>query len=233
MGRCHGGTGAGRSPSMRQRIFRNSSLGTATSASWKVTYRPWLTTLAPILITLDRLCRSSPERGQRPVLHRLRQGQRPREVAEVVSQGVKLKPDLVVAEFLARQARPPDGILAFLDMLFRCAPLVVKGHHAFGGSGQVGDDEADPGNQFPGMPFNPGDHPALPVQISSVPRPRCRSRPYFDKVSNRIRRIPGAKNNLADLAQRAPSQWSAVIDIEMKTVRTFPAGTQIPIAERG
>ena len=71
-----------------------------------------------------------------------------------ISQGVKLKPDLVVAEFLARQARPPDGILAFLDMLFRRAPLVVKGHHAFGGSGQVGDDEADPGNQFPGMPFN-------------------------------------------------------------------------------
>ena len=92
---------------------------------------------------LDQLL---PERGQRPVLHRLRQGQRPHEVAEVVSHGVKLKPDLVVAEFLARQARPPDGILAFLDMLFRCAPLVVKGHHAFGGSGQVGDDEADPGN---------------------------------------------------------------------------------------
>jgi hypothetical protein len=27
---------------------------TATSASWKVTYRPWLTTFAPILISLSR-----------------------------------------------------------------------------------------------------------------------------------------------------------------------------------
>ncbi len=50
----HGGKGAGRSPSMRRRIFRNSSLGTATSASWKVTYRPWLTTLAPILTSFSR-----------------------------------------------------------------------------------------------------------------------------------------------------------------------------------
>ena len=48
MGRRHGGKGAGRSPSMSRRIFRNKSLGTATSASWNVTYRPWLTTLAPI-----------------------------------------------------------------------------------------------------------------------------------------------------------------------------------------
>ncbi len=44
----NGGKGAGRSPSMRRRIFRNSSLGTATSANWNVTYRPWLTTFAPI-----------------------------------------------------------------------------------------------------------------------------------------------------------------------------------------
>ena len=29
-------------------IFRTSSLGTATSANWNVTYRPWLTALAPI-----------------------------------------------------------------------------------------------------------------------------------------------------------------------------------------
>ena len=40
MGRRHGGKGAGRNPSMRRRIFRNSSLGTATSVNWKVTYRP-------------------------------------------------------------------------------------------------------------------------------------------------------------------------------------------------
>ncbi len=50
MGRRHGGKGAGRSPSMRLRIFRNSSLGTA---DWNVTYRPCRTTLAPILMSFS------------------------------------------------------------------------------------------------------------------------------------------------------------------------------------
>jgi len=35
------------------------------------------------------------QRGQRPVLHRLRQGQGPHEVAQIVGQDVKLKPNLV------------------------------------------------------------------------------------------------------------------------------------------
>jgi hypothetical protein len=45
----HVGAGLGRSCSISPRISANSVLGTATSASWKVTYRPWRTTLAPIL----------------------------------------------------------------------------------------------------------------------------------------------------------------------------------------
>ncbi len=44
---------------------------------------------------LDQLL---PYRGQRSVLHLLRQGQRPHEVGEIVGQGVKLEPDGVVAE---------------------------------------------------------------------------------------------------------------------------------------
>ncbi len=47
---------------------------------------------------LDQLL---PQRGQRPVLHLLRQGQGPHEVAQIVGQGVKLKPNLVVAELPA------------------------------------------------------------------------------------------------------------------------------------
>jgi len=39
---------------MSRRIFRNSFLGTATSANWNVTYRPWRTILAPILISFSR-----------------------------------------------------------------------------------------------------------------------------------------------------------------------------------
>ena len=101
------------------------------------------------------------------MLHRLRQGQRPHEVTEVVSQDVKLKPYLVVAKFPEREVRPPDGILAFLYKLFHRTPLVVKGHHAFGRLGQVRDNETDAGNQFPMMPFNLGDCPALPVPRSA------------------------------------------------------------------
>ena len=46
--------GLGRRSSIRLRIFRNNSLGTATSANWNVTYRPWRTTLAPILTSFSR-----------------------------------------------------------------------------------------------------------------------------------------------------------------------------------
>ena len=50
----YAGTGLRRRSSIRLRIFRNSSLGTATSANWDVTYRPWRTTLAPILTSFSR-----------------------------------------------------------------------------------------------------------------------------------------------------------------------------------
>jgi hypothetical protein len=39
---------------MSRRIFWNICRDTATLASWNVTQRPWLTTLAPILISLSR-----------------------------------------------------------------------------------------------------------------------------------------------------------------------------------
>lgn len=47
------------------------------------------------------------------------QRQGPYEVGEVVGQGMKLEADLVVPELAARQPRPLDGVLAFLDPLFR------------------------------------------------------------------------------------------------------------------
>ena len=67
------------------------------------------------------------------------QSQRPHEVAEIVDQGVKLEPVGVVAEPAARQPRPPDGVLAFLDILLRFTALIVERHHPLGGAGQVGD----------------------------------------------------------------------------------------------
>ncbi len=51
---AYAGAGLGRRSSIRPRIFRNSSFGTATSANWSVTYRPWRTTLAPILTSFSR-----------------------------------------------------------------------------------------------------------------------------------------------------------------------------------
>ncbi len=51
---AYAGTGLGRGSSIRLKIFRNRSLDTATSANWNVTYRPWRTTLTPILTSLSR-----------------------------------------------------------------------------------------------------------------------------------------------------------------------------------
>ena len=51
---AYAGTGLRRRSSIRLRIFRNSSLGTATSANWNVTYRPCRTTFAPILTSFSR-----------------------------------------------------------------------------------------------------------------------------------------------------------------------------------
>src|SRR5262249_51232312 len=44
----------GHKRAIRSRIWANNCRGTATSASWKVTYLAWATTLAPILISFSR-----------------------------------------------------------------------------------------------------------------------------------------------------------------------------------
>ncbi len=54
-------------------------------------------------------------------------------------------------------------MFAFLDVLLRRPPVIVKGDDPFSGTAQVGDDEADAGAQFTGMPLDLGDDPALPV----------------------------------------------------------------------
>ena len=81
---------------------------------------------------------------------------------------MKLEPDGIVAELAARQSGPFDRVLALLDVLLRFAPLIVEGHHPLDGARQVGDDEADTGMQFAGMPFDLGHHPPLPVPASSL-----------------------------------------------------------------
>src|SRR3954471_6898692 len=50
----YAGAGGARSRAISDRISANDRRGTATSASWNGTYRPGLTTFAPILISFSR-----------------------------------------------------------------------------------------------------------------------------------------------------------------------------------
>ena len=81
-----------------------------------------------------------PQRGQRPMLDLLWQSQRRHEVGKIVGQGVKLQPDGVVAELAARQPCPFEGVLAFLDVLLRFAPLIVEQRHPLDWSLKMPDD---------------------------------------------------------------------------------------------
>ncbi len=93
IGRCHGGKGAGRRPSI----------------SRKIEQFPWhrdLLQLKSDIAAVARDLRANLDQllaqgGQRPVAHSVRQGERAQEVAQVVRQGVQLKTHLVVAEAMA------------------------------------------------------------------------------------------------------------------------------------
>ena len=98
--------------------------------------------------------------GQRPAGHRFRQFDATQEVGQIVGQRVQLQPHLVVAEPLAGQPRPVEGILALLDVLLGRAALIVEPHHPIRVHRQVGDDEAHAGEQLARMPFDLGNHPA-------------------------------------------------------------------------
>src|SRR5208282_1341269 len=63
-GPLHAGAGGVRNRAMSMRISLNICPDTATSAIWNATWRPWLTTLAPILIGFSR--RLVSDRGSAP-----------------------------------------------------------------------------------------------------------------------------------------------------------------------
>src|SRR5262249_38500290 len=63
----------------------------------------------------------------------------------------------------ARQPRPLDRPLAFLDPLLARPALVVEGHDALSRAAHVRHDEAEAGIKVAGVPFNLGDaHPRVP-----------------------------------------------------------------------
>src|SRR5262245_57330235 len=72
---------------------------------------------------------------------------------------MKLEPHGVGRERPARQPRPFDRALAFLDPLLARATLVVERDHALGRAAHVRHDEADAGIKFSGMPLDLGDNP--------------------------------------------------------------------------
>ena len=74
---------------------------------------------------------------------------------------MQLQPCLVVTKPLARQARPVEGMFAFLDVLLGSSTLIVEPHHLFRFLFRVGDDEADLRQQFARRPFDLGDDTAF------------------------------------------------------------------------
>ena len=139
---------------MSRRISWNICRGMATSAIWKAIERPWLTNLRA---DLDRLFLQA---RQRPVFDRLRRRQRAQEIAEIVGERMKLETHGVGRERSARQPRPLDRALAFLDPLLARPALVVEGNDALGRAAHVRHDKADARIQFARMPLDLGDHPA-------------------------------------------------------------------------
>jgi len=76
-----------------------------------------------------------PQRRQCPVTHRLWQHRLPQKDTQIVGQHEQVEPHLIVHKVVTGQPSQFDGVLAFLDPLFRRAPLVVESHHPFGGPG--------------------------------------------------------------------------------------------------
>src|ERR1044071_2556995 len=63
------------------------------------------------------------------------------KVPEIIGQRMELKTHGIGGEGTARQPRPFDRALSFLDPLLARAAPVIKGDDTLGRSRQVGDDE--------------------------------------------------------------------------------------------
>ena len=72
---------------------------------------------------------------------------------------MQLQPHLIVVEPLARQPRPAESILAFLDVLLSGAALIVELHHPIRLHRKVGHDETHAGEQLARRPLDLRDHP--------------------------------------------------------------------------
>jgi len=73
---------------------------------------------------------------------------------------MQLKTNGVGGKSPAREPRPLDRALTFLDPLLGRATLVVEVHDASGRTSHVGDDKADAREEFAEMPLDFGDDSA-------------------------------------------------------------------------
>jgi len=73
---------------------------------------------------------------------------------------MKLKTDRVGLHRTARQACPPDRVLALSDPRLRRAALIVEGHHPLGWTSKVRHQKTDPWIEFARMPRDLGHDPA-------------------------------------------------------------------------
>ena len=96
------------------------------------------------------------EAGERPALDLLGRRQRPQEVRQIVGKSVKAETSGVCREAHAGEPRPFERILALLDVLLGCAPVVVEGQHPFIGQAAIGDDETNGRKQLARMEFHLG-----------------------------------------------------------------------------
>ena len=121
------------------------------------------------------------------MFHGIGQREGAHEVAEVVGKHVKLEANGIVVEPAARQACPPDRVLALLDPLLSRTALIVERDHPLGGAAQVGDNEPDPRVQLIRMPLDLGDDAAglvpgsgLITEAGMIPAHVCYSARRFD-----------------------------------------------------
>ena len=95
--------------------------------------------------------------GQRPIGYLLGKVCALREDTEIVGQRVKLKSNFVLRHANARQSRPVDRLLAFLDVLLCGATLIVKTYDPVRLHRKVTDDETNAGKKRARVPFDFGD----------------------------------------------------------------------------
>ena len=87
---------------------------------------------------------------------------------------MQLQSNRIGGEAHAGQPRPLQRVLAFLDVLFRRAAVIVKGKHPLVGQAAIGDQEADSREQFTRMELDLGDK--APGLRSALWRQRLASR---------------------------------------------------------